>query len=74
MMGIIALVYMISSDIFDFIIPVGLSVETSLSSANADSTFIRDLMIFVIKWIPVWFIIGLILWLYSMSQKPERSY
>lgn len=69
-LGIAGMTYMFSSDIVDFVIPVGENIGYS----HPDTDFIRDALIFIFRWIPVWLVIGLILYDYTMAQKPERSY
>lgn len=69
-LGILGMSYMISSDLIDILIPIG----AALGNTHPDTTFILDALIFFFKWLPVWIIIGVIMFNYVMAQKPSRAW
>lgn len=69
-LGISGMAYMFSSDILDIVVPFG----TGIGYSHPDTDLIQDILTFAFKYLPVWLVLGLVMFDYSMAQKPERPY
>lgn len=75
-LGIGALTYMILSDGIDWIIPVGQQVSTQIGefAYNDETTWVQDGITFLFKYSIMFVVLIVILFIWTMGQKPERNW
>ena len=69
-LGVCGMVYSFFSDAIDIMIPlsVGIGITTE------DTDYIKNAILFLFKWSPVWILLGVALYAYTRAQKPQERY